>query len=171
LQFDSERVELAVVGDSLEVRGHYVLRCRKATVTPVVLFYPFPVDSLLGGARLLSATCAVGDRSPAPARWEAAPSLRGARIWTAPCDADTLVVEAVYRQSLRVDYARYIVTTTRAWGRPLRHASFVIRLPAGAVPLEFSFPFTRRDGPGEPVYTYETDDFFPDHDVIVRWVR
>lgn len=161
IQFESERVDLAVMADSLEVRGHYVLRCNEVTNRPVTVFYPFPADSLLGGARLVSATCA-----GSPARWEVSPGLPGVRIWIEPCQADTVVVEAVYRQALRTEYARYIVTTTRAWGQPLRHAAFTIRLPDGATPLAFSFPFTRREG---AVYVYETDDFYPDRDIIVRW--
>jgi hypothetical protein len=61
------------------------------------------------------------------------------------------------------------VTTTRTWGRALRHAAFEIHLPAGAVPLDFSFPFEIRRAQGEVYYTYEADDFFPDRDIVVRW--
>ena len=171
LRFDSERIELVVAADSVEVHSRYVLVARESTMRPTTLFYPFPVDSLLGGARLVSLTVAAGARPPATARREVVPHLHGVRFWLEPGDADTLMVDAVYRQALRADYARYVVTTTRAWGRPLRHASFLIHLPAGATPLEFSFPFTRQDEAGEPVYTYEANDFYPDHDITVRWVR
>jgi hypothetical protein len=89
------------------------------------------------------------------------------RWWLPGCGGDTIVAEAVYRQKVYAKYARYIVTTTRAWGRPLRHASFEIRLPPAAVPLDFSFPFKPTDGGAR--YTYEASDFFPDRDIIVRW--
>jgi len=81
------------------------------------------------------------------------------------------VVEAVYRQKLEGDYARYLVATTRTWGEPLRHASFEIRLPPGAKPLEFSYPFARRETEGEVYYCLDVEGFFPDRDIVVRWVR
>jgi hypothetical protein len=74
-----------------------------------------------------------------------------------------------YRQAIREKYARYIVTTTRAWQQPLRHARFEIRLPEGAEPTEFSFPFApSRDSTGV-VYVWEADAFYPDRDIVVRW--
>jgi hypothetical protein len=63
------------------------------------------------------------------------------------------------------------VTSARLWGRPLRYASFEIRLPPGVEPLDFSYPFERRDAGGETYYAWETESFFPDRDIVVRWRR
>jgi hypothetical protein len=171
LSFDSERIRLEVVGDSLEVRGTYILLCRGRGETPIPLFYPFPRDTLLGGFRMVSLefrTSASDTAGASAGRWESVPGIFAVRWWIPPCQSDTLVAESVYRQALRADYARYIVTTTRAWGRPLKRAAFEIRLPAGAEPIEFSFPFERGEGK-EAVYRYEATDFLPDRDIVVRW--
>ena len=169
LSFDSERIRLEIVGDSVEVRGTYVLLCRGRSEAPTPLFYPFPHDSLLGGWRFVSLAVQAGAAGPAvPARWEAVPRHWVVRWWLPPCASDTLIAEAVYRQQLRADYARYIVTTTKAWGRPLRRAAFEICLPAGAEPLEFSFPFAP-SGADPTLFVYETTDFLPDRDSVVRW--
>jgi hypothetical protein len=173
LIFDSERIRLAIVGDSLEVQGTYVLLCREEIAEPIPLFYPFPRDSLMGGFRMVSlhfhtdAPDSSASRE-ASARWEYVPGVFAVRWWIPPCRGDTIVAEAVYRQKIHTDYARYIVKTTEAWGRPLRQASFEIRLPAGTVPVDFSFPFERSDSE-DILYTYEARDFFPDRDIIVRW--
>jgi hypothetical protein len=169
LIFDSEHIALSILGDSLEVRGRYLLRCQGRGEGEIPLLYPFPRDSLLGGWRFLSLDVRAGLAGDAlPARWEAVPHTAAVRWWLPPCPGDTLVAEAVYRQALRGEYARYIVTTTRAWERPLRRAEFEIRLPAGAEPLEFSFPFApAAEAPG--LYRYEAADFLPDHDITVRW--
>lgn len=169
LIFDSEQIALTVLGDSLEVRGRYLLRCQGRGGGEIPLLYPFPRDSLLGGWRFVSLAVRAGAAAPpAPARWEIVPRSDAVRWWLPPCASDTLIAEAVYRQALRDDYARYIVTTTRAWERPLRRAEFEIRLPAGAEPVEFGFPFTAVAGePG--LYRYEATDFLPDHDITVRW--
>jgi hypothetical protein len=171
LVFDSERIRLEIVGDSLEVQGTYILLCRTPIEQSIPLFYPFPRDSLLGGARMVALSFRQDGDSAAPGRWEEPPGAWGARWWMPPCAGDSIVAEAVYRQKLEGAYARYIVTTTRIWGRPLRSARFEIRLPEGAEPVEFSFPFEPRKGPGGTRYVYEAQEFFPDRDIVVRWRR
>lgn len=169
LVFDSERIVLEVLGDSLEVRGSYLLRCQGRGGASIPLVYPFPQDSLLGGWRFVSLTVRPGPAAAAtPARWDALPGRAAVRWWLPPCASDTLIAEAVYRQALRGDYARYIVITTQAWERPLKRAAFEIRLPAGVEPVEFSFPFAASEGEAG-VYRYEATDFLPDRDIILRW--
>jgi hypothetical protein len=171
ISFDSEWVRLAVIGDSLEVHGTYYLRCRQRTGVSVSLFYPFPQDSLLGGARMVSLSASVGGITTSDLEWEENRSAPGVRWRTPPCIGDTIVIDAVYRQALTTSYARYIVTTTRAWQRPLRLARFEIRLPPGATPIEFSFPFEARADATGRYYGFESREFFPDRDVTVRWSR
>ena len=171
LVFDSESIWIEVGEDSLEVRGTFTLRCREAIDRPIPLFFPLPVDSLLGGARMVSLAFRVGGDSAAPARWEDLPGAPGVRWWVPPCGGDSIVAEAVYRQKLLTGYARYILTTARLWGRPIRYAIFEIRLPTGAEPIEFSYPFEPRSDGGENSYVYEVRDLFPDRDIVVRWRR
>jgi hypothetical protein len=82
---------------------------------------------------------------------------------------DTLEIRTIYRQALHSRYARYIVTSTAAWGRPLTHARFEIFLPPGAIPREFSFPFERHLSGGEVFYVFEAKDFLPARDITVYW--
>lgn len=169
VSFDSEWIRLSVIGDSLEVRGRYYLLCREHSGKSVSLFYPFPKDSLLGGARMASVSASVDGAEARSVEWEESRGAPGVRWRTPPCTGDTITIDATYKQKLLTDYARYIVTTTRKWQRPLRLARFEIRLPPGTAPTEFSFPFqTREDSTGR-YYAFETRDFFPDRDVIVRW--
>ena len=98
---------------------------------------------------MVSLAFRVGADPPAPAGWEEIPSVSGVRWWIPPCPGDSIAAEAVYRQKIETEYARYIVTTARVWGRPIRFASFEIRLPPGAEPLDFSYPFERRESGGE----------------------
>jgi hypothetical protein len=169
ISFDSEWIRLAVIGDSLEVRGTYYLLCRQRTGVSVSLFYPFPVDSLLGGARMLSLTQSVGGTIASDIKWVESHGAPGVRWRTPPCVGDTITIDTVYKQKLVTDYARYIVTTTREWQRPLKLARFEIRLPPGATPTEFSFPFEAREDAAGRYYAFESRDFFPDRDVVVRW--
>jgi hypothetical protein len=169
LRFDSEVIRLRIVDDSLEVNGTYFLACQLAYDQPIPLFYPFPTDSLLAGARMVDGRVRIG-RGPWEAlRFQATPERDGVRWWVPPCPGDTVEMQGRYRQGLKEKYARYIVTTTRAWQQPLRRARFEIRLPEGAKPVEFSFPFAgQRDSTGV-VYVWEADSFYPDRDITVRW--
>ncbi|MDM7913807.1 MAG: hypothetical protein QUU85_00875 [Candidatus Eisenbacteria bacterium] len=156
------------------MRGTYVMLCGGERERPLALFYPFPRDSSMGGARMLSLSVRPGWKAPErPGLWEDLPGTSGARWWVPACEGDTIVLESVYRQRTDAGYARYIVTTTRPWGRPLKRASFEVRLPPGAIPLEWSFPFEPLPGGdapgGETLYRYEARDFFPDRDIVVRW--
>ena len=169
LRFDSEIIRLRIVGDSLEVDGTYFFACQLPVDQPISLFYPFPKDSLLAGARMVDGRTRVGDGPWEALRFQAIPGMDGVRWWAPACPGDTIEMRGRYRQGLRETYARYIVTTTRAWQQPLRHARFEIRLPEGAEPVEFSFPFAEgRDSTGV-VYTWEADSFYPSRDITVRW--
>lgn len=169
--FDSEWIRLSVVGDTLEVRGTYILRCQGRTGAQISLFYPFPEDSLLGGARMVSLRASVDGIDAGAWSWEETPGISGVHWRTPPCTGDTITMEAVYRQKLATSYARYIVTTTRGWHRPIRRARFDIHLPAGAAAPEFSYPFEAREDSLGRRYTYEAESFYPDRDIVVRWRR
>jgi hypothetical protein len=169
LRFDSEIIRLRIVDDSLEVDGTYFLACQMPYDQPISLFYPFPKDSLLKGARMIAGRTRIGEGPWETLRFQAIPGADGVRWWAPACPGDTIEMQGRYRQGLRETYARYIVTTTRAWQQPLRHARFEIRLPEGAKPVAFSFPFAgERDSTGV-VYVWETDSFYPDRDITVRW--
>jgi len=168
----AQQVGLEVEPDSLRIDAVYIFVCRPdAAAAQASLVYPYPEDPLLGGARTVQLACRLGARAWQELPRHELPGSRGA-LWSLPVAAgDTLTVRTTYRQALRTSYARYIVTTTAAWGQPLRRARFEVHLPCGAVPEEFSFPF-EPCGQGEGTgWCYETTDFLPDRDVIVRWRR
>jgi hypothetical protein len=168
--FVAEHVALRVVPDSLQVDGVYVFVCRQDTASvPWRLLYPYPQDPLLGDARTVQLAYRLGAQPWQDLSWRELPGGRGA-LWSLPLAAgDTLRVRTMYRQALRTTYARYIVTTTAAWGQPLQSARFTIHLPPGTVPEEFSFPF-EPCGQDEPAaWCFEATDFLPDRDVTVRW--
>jgi hypothetical protein len=169
LRFDSESIRLTVVGDSLEVEGLYELFCRPADAPYAALLYPYPADSLLGAAHTLLLECRAAAGAWRPVEYEEIAGLHAVR-WKVPLDLGArLTVRTIYRQALQSTYARYIVTTTQAWGEPLRRARFEIDLPARAEPRRFSFPFERKVVAGEVLYVYEAENFLPDRDILVEW--
>jgi hypothetical protein len=168
-QFHSEVIRLVVLPGRLTVNALYrFVAAPEARERPMLLFFPYPRDSL----RLGKAEMALLQAAPAQGEWQRAgftdlPKGHGARL-RIPLLADTTLVRAVYHQELLGEYARYIVTTTAVWNAPLAHARFEIFLPESARAPEFSFPFTPPTEPGGP-YVYEAVDFLPDRDITVTW--
>jgi len=166
IRFHSEVVRLIVAGDSIEVRGLYRFVNRAGREMPLALFYPYPADSLLGAARMVSLS-SVPEIAPASFTESATPPGAHWRL-RAPA-GDTLLVRSVYRQGRAARYARYIVTTTSAWTDPLVHARFEIVLPDSVRSPRFSFPFERRPGPGGATYVFEARSFRPEKDIEAWW--
>lgn len=169
LEFDSEEILIDLRGDAVEVTGTYHFRVAGGPVPAQPMLYPYPEDPLLGAARTLRLEWRQPGGRWAPLAFEELPP-RGVR-WRLPeTESDALTVRTVYRQAMHSTYARYIVTTTEAWGQPLRSASFEVHLPPGAKDPTFSYPF-RPKGPSVRVWTYEARDFMPREDIVVRYRR
>ena len=171
VEFDSERVCIHAGVDSVEIEGFYRFRVGPGAPTVFTILYPYPDDARLGGARTVRVDARVGDGPWSPVEFREVPGMHGS-FWSLPTGGgDSLEVRGLYRQALRGRYARYIVTSTASWSRPLRFARFEITLPPGARVLRFSHPFRRPAGrPGGP-YVWEAREFLPDRDIEVEWRR
>ncbi|MBD3235337.1 MAG: hypothetical protein GF330_01370 [Candidatus Eisenbacteria bacterium] len=169
-------MRLSVEAGQLTVEGVYLFLCHPGRQRTATLFYPLPEDSLLGEAQMLALDCrpfAGGTDAWEPVPFESTPHRPGAR-WVVPLDrSDSLVVLARYRQRLHGSYARYILTSTQAWGQPLRHARFELTLPRGARLDASSYPLSRMAAASaeEPHYVFETRDFMPPEDLTITWSR
>jgi hypothetical protein len=169
VDFDSEVIRISVARDTIEVDGLYRFLCHRTGVGDFRVLYPYPEDHRMGAARMVSLEARVPASPWAPIKYQELKGRSGS-IWHLPSGlGDTLEVRARYRQALLGPYARYIVTTTRRWGRPLRSARFEIRLPRQAQPLRFSHPFQRIATHEGGYYLFEATDFMPDRDIEVEW--
>jgi hypothetical protein len=170
LRFHSEVIRLDARRDSLELSGCYLLIRSRALPSPLPIFYPYPDDSRLGSARTLSARWRLRGSLPADTTWLPLPwrelSHPPGALWQLPPGpADTIEVRTTYRQARRGPYARYILTTTQAWGEPLRSAEFQVLLPPDAKNPRCSYPFTGNSG----LLTFRATDFLPREDLWVEW--
>ncbi len=169
LEFDSEVVRIVVQADSVEVNGFYRFLGRGPAGARFTVLYPFPNDSLMGGARMVSLVARVprGTWQPVDFAVLAKPC---AAAWRLPTDrGDTLEVAAVYRQALRGRSARYIVTSADSWSRRLRSARFELVLPTGSTLRRASYPFHAAAVDGRSGLVFEATDFLPERDVEFAW--
>lgn len=169
LQFDSEVVRLYVSEDSLRVDGLYRIACTESTHRFTHLLYPYPVEPEMGAARTLLLEARVGDGPWSPATCVERPEDDAVR-WTIPVRAgETTEVRTVYSQDLLAKQARYITMTTRLWKQPLREARFEAYLPKSIENPDFSYAFDRLQADGQDLWVYETKEFWPEEDLIIRW--
>jgi hypothetical protein len=95
-------------------------------------------------------------------------SLRGpaaaprVRLVFGPREAKWISLECW--QKARIPEGCYILSTTRAWGRPIAQASFRLRLPADHRLIVSNYPAMENPGAhGSTAYTFSSTNFFPDH--------
>jgi hypothetical protein len=159
IHFAREEIELNIRPGLLEVQGLYHFRNSSPEYLTARIFYPFPLDSihaypdsiLLPGSQFVRSDKGISF------------ALR-----FRPETEDSFFV--YYRQPLRGNTARYIVTTTRQWKQAIDEARFRIIVPRAFQGVKLSYP---------PDHTVETDTsvtyhfvrchFYPSKDVIVTW--
>jgi hypothetical protein len=143
----------------LEVRGNYHLVSAAADPLVAVLFYPFPLDS----------TCTYPDSVEVVGHdFTRSDSGISFRMRFRPGAEDSFF--ACYRQPLKGRVARYIVTSTRKWNRPIDLAQFRITVPAAFEDVKLSYrPDSVRRTGSAVTYIFSRRGFFPDRDVIVNW--
>ena len=67
--------------------------------------------------------------------------------------------------------ARYILTSTGAWGRPLQSGEYRVRWPATLAGVRVSYPGHDETKDGWTTRSFERKDFQPDRDLVVGWDR
>jgi len=168
LQFSAEKIEMRVTGEEVGVKGYYYFRNNSPQRSiHRLLFYPFPVDSihnfpyiidvyyLSSGKKIL-----YGSKKPA-------------KLIYFPVDLpphSTIAVVVEYHQSIRANNAKYILHTTKYWGRPLEKADFLVWIPQGLQDVKLSYQPTKVETLDSQIkFIIERRDFFPHRDLEVEW--
>ena len=65
---------------------------------------------------------------------------------------------------------KYILTTTKKWGKPLETAEFIIKLPASYKLKHISFDYDRHTKSDEyNIYRIIKNNFMPDQNLVIIW--
>jgi hypothetical protein len=164
VEFVRERIAIDIEPEWVTVTGKYEFRCHDRLGEQFRILYPFPVDehhgfpeeitvSQPGGAAI---SC-IGDRKANAVRF--AVNLLAKPEFT-----------VVYRQRITAPAARYILTTTAAWQKPLERAVFIVSLPESLQPVSFSYePDRVRRVNKRKIFEIERRNFLPDRDLSIVW--
>jgi len=169
VRFDQERIDVDVEQGMIHVHGLYHYQNFSRLPSLLTLSTPFPVDADHPVPEALALAEAGEDgrvkRELTPRGREDEPRVR---LLFAPREGKWILLD--YWQPARVAEGRYILTTTRTWGRPITRASFRLRLPLGYELRDSNYPLTEVSGsPSFITYTFSRTNFYPDQDWKFSW--
>ena len=167
LRFHREYVTVEPSDGRVRVVGVYYFRNESDEPLTTLIKYPFPVDR----NHMMPFRIRVWEQTEeglAPLGFVRADASVDWRMQLGPRGERTIRVE--YVQEIKKNHAVYIVTTTRAWKRPIELAEFEFRIPADFEDVELSFEPDSVSVSGDTLVYYMSEtDFLPDADLSVTW--
>lgn len=161
VHFVRERIDIAVYPEEVRVEGLYVYRNPWPFPVAQAFSIPLPVDASHPMPTELTAARLVPDAGPIPLR-----NLLGRESFELPFRArEEVQVIIQYRQYAPTRDARYLLTTTGPWRRPLDHAVYTLTLHD--VRLARSNYALRSDTQG--ILGFERTGFMPQEDWQFQW--
>ena len=161
--FNAEVIRIRLENRDAVVEGSYDFVAEAGGFEPDV-WYPIDVD---GGFEVLSLL--------AHRDGEVSLSLpmerhRDGIAWVVPAmETGACRVEVRYRQSTPDQRMRYIMTSARGWGRPLKRVRLEVIVPKGLKLRGASYPLVPSEEPERTVYSWESEWSEPERDLVLIW--
>ena len=189
VDFVAEKIIMNVVetddGFNLEIQGYFFFENNNPfDITRMIEFPVYrDVGSLIPESVLVTdAKCKVGDN------WEITRGINKYPHSILPMGSSfayrfkfpkeqTKIMACRYSHKLNGNEIGYIVTTIRAWGKPLEQGRFEIYLPEGYELVGSSFDFKLTEIPAldtgktRQVWRFDVEDFFPDEDIKAKFEK
>jgi hypothetical protein len=169
VEFFAEEITLSVDDSSATVTGIFHFRNRTSMQGKYSCIFPFYVDSLSAYPDSIAAATLGPDGSPIEVRQN---KDKGAAVLKVPLTPDTITTWRItYKQNIRGRSARYILTSTQDWGRPLDEATYCIIVPSkfDSVSVWPEQDSVARRGDLVEFWAHRKN-FMPDKDMQVTWV-
>lgn len=161
VHFVRERIDIAVYPEEVRVEALYVYRNPWPFPVAQGLSIPLPVDATHPMPTELTAIRVVPDAGPVPLH-----SILGQNRFELRFRAhEEVQVVVQYRQLAPTRDARYLLLTTRPWGRPLDHAMYTVT-PHDVALTGSNYPL-RSNAQG--ILGFERTAFMPSDDWLLWW--
>ncbi len=164
--FIRENISVAIVPpDTIKVDGEYFFSTAQSMPLSAPLYYPFPIDSAANYPCFIRVTDGRSAKTMPFTRQEQGISF------TINCKAaDTAEVIVLYKQRVKNQSGRYILTTTGAWGRPLVNSRYTMSIPQTLTLAYMSYECdTVVKSGNDLVYRFFKKQFMPDRDLSFTW--
>jgi len=169
VDFLYEKIILEIEPPELTVTGLYRFQNRFPFEVTLPMLYPFPVDEYQDFPHQISVKSITADgKQPLEFAWRR--NDNAIRLNVSAGGKSSTEMRVTYSQRLKGKQARYILTTTKAWGRPLKSADYQLILSENLKINSISFPFDRAQNvAGKRYYFLHKENFMPDVELIIRW--
>jgi hypothetical protein len=168
MRFDREKIEIWAFEGQVQVTGLYHYVNRSVFPASFSLGVPFPTDS----EHPLPAEFHVSevDGKGAFLKGIETRHYRGEtvfRLWFWPSGERWIRLD--YIQGARVPEGRYILLSTRKWGKPLQRGEYILHLSDGLELTSSNYHMTPNASGNPASYTFFRIDFLPTEDWEFRW--
>ena len=166
ISFPKERIDALIRSpDTLEIQGIYWFVNADKSPVSTAIYYPFPIDSFGAYPHFISLTRLADKR---PMHFDTLPE--GIQWTQSLAGGATDSIRVVYCQRIRHQQGRYIVTTAKLWGRPLKRADFSVTVPPKILLDFWSYPCDSVGSKSDSLtYHCHYAPFSPDADMLMRW--
>jgi hypothetical protein len=166
LDFVRENIYVSLrLPDTMCVKGEYFFATKIGSAIKTSVVYPFPVDSSLDFPHAIHVFDKTGTLT-----YQSHPEQAMVLIPISINKADTSKITVVYRQRLKRNTGRYILTTTQSWEKPLGRSNYSITVPQNVTLEYFSYEsdsvFNKKDS---LVYFFSKENFMPIKDLVFRF--
>jgi hypothetical protein len=159
--FYKEHITFKIEAGYFYVNGQYYLKNYEPSKKQIALFFPFPTDTIYSPVDSLLIYNFNEDR-----RINDFKKISNGVVFNIDLDTVTIVYIS-YRQQLKSNTARYILTTTQYWGKPLEEVSYELITPAKIKITSFSYPPDKMESiDRNNIYFWRKENFMPEFDMI-----
>ena len=169
VDFVYEKIIIEVEPPELTVTSLYRFQNRFPFEVTLPVLYPFTVDEYQDFPHQISAKSITAEgEQPLEFAWRR--NDNAIRLNVSAEGKSSTEMRVTYSQRLKGKQARYILTTTKAWGRSLKSADYQLILSENLKISSISFPFDRTENiAGKRYYFSHKENFMPALDLIIRW--
>jgi hypothetical protein len=159
--FYKEHITFKIEGGYFYINGQYYLKNNKPLKEQIELFYPFPTEPIYSLADSLLIYNFNKDRKIIDYK-----RMSNGVLFNIELDSVTIVFIS-YRQQLKSNTARYILTTTQQWGKPLEEVTYELITPIELKITSFSYLPDKQDIiDNNIIYFWRKENFMPLKDMI-----
>ena len=164
VSFYKENITMKIEGDYFYVSGTYYFRT--VSDSSIVLFYPFPIDSIYGEVDTLLIFNLNANKKIEPLETRSNGSVFKVDFGN---EQETAILIS-YRQKLIGNRAEYILTTTASWRQPIEQADYQLIVPDSLNITYFSFkPDKSQPVDDEIIYYWSRRDFMPRMNMVFEF--
>lgn len=159
INFLKEEIEIKIQDSILEVKGVYYFKNEANWGVLTILEYPFPVDKNHYYPLFIDVKNITFKKRKNSIFFP---------LNFKPFEIKK--VDVIYKQKLKNKKARYILLTTKMWGKPLKEAHFKIEVPLSFKNLKISYKPQKIEIIGNKKILYiNKKNFIPEKDILIEW--